>query len=177
MNVAGSARAFGARLGWRTYAILAAILLAVGAQDVVSGSLVGLLLAAVALGIAGGLRAGAGRTGGLLALVPLALALAYLALAASVSLVAELLVGLSSLLMLSWLADGADATPGSLRRAADLIVLPSLGLVIAIGGAYLLPAGPLDLGIASILLILAVLIVVVSLARWVYGEPTRPASL
>lgn len=177
MSFAASARAVPERLGWRSFAILAAVFLAVGAQDASSGPSVGLLAAAIALAIAAALRIAAGRIGALLLLAPLALGLAYLALAAPVSLVNELLFGLSSLLMLTWLADGADATPGSLRRATDLVVLPGLGLAIAIGGAYLLPAGPLELGSASILLIVAILIVVASLARWVYGRPGRPASL
>ncbi|MEM0129042.1 MAG: hypothetical protein QXG65_02600 [Thermoplasmata archaeon] len=170
-----------ARVGWRPLALLVAVLVVLGAQDTVAGPVAGIAIAVAGIAAAAIVRLGSRGLGSVAFPVPAGIALAVVAVGTPVTVVGEVLAGVAALALLLWCADGPDASPGSARRSADLIALPALGLFIAVGSGILLPPGNLQIGLAALLLTATILLVIATIARWVFppvaGSPQRPPSV
>ncbi|MGI0054938.1 MAG: hypothetical protein ACREBZ_04380 [Thermoplasmata archaeon] len=160
-------------VGLPTFTLLSALLLvlAVGAGRVSEESAVGVTV--VALGLSALLRVVGGRDRVSLALVPTLIVLAFLSVVTPLSILSELLVGISALVALAWLTDGAGLPRGALRSVTDLLLLPAVGFGLALGGTLLLPPGELRVGIASLLLVVALVLAALILVR---PERLRPRS-
>ena len=161
---------FRQRSGRWGLAATATVTLAFGLLDRAEGPFVGVAVGAGAIVAALLIRILVARMGTVLFLAPLLAAWAYLGLAAPVTVLAELLSVLAALAALAWMAERPHAPPAILRRAGDVLVLPAVGAMIALVSGLLIPPGELRIGVAALLLVIALGLVVLTLGR------SHPAS-
>ena len=126
---------------------------------------VGIAVAAVAVGIAAGLRADPSPRISGYAPVPAVVGIALEAVVAPVGLGTEIVAGAAGLALLLWLADDPDRPVGGPVRALPAIALPALALGIAWSSALFLPSGALPLGVAGGLLALTIIAVALLAGR------------
>lgn len=152
-------------VGLPSFGLVTALLLVVAFESSAVSPTAAMSMVLVALGVAAVLRAWGGRAGATYALVPVFAAVAFGSVVVPVTVLNEVLLGFAAVAALLWLADGPDRTPGSLRRATDFLLLPAVAFGIALAGSLLLPAGELRLGVASLLLVGALLLIGIVLTR------------
>jgi predicted Abi (CAAX) family protease len=116
------------------------------------------------------------QRGSVLFLLPLIGAWAYLGLAAPITLLTEILAALAALSGLVWMAERSTAGSSGLRRAADVLPLPAVGVAIALVAGLLIPPGELRVGIAALLLVAALALVAIVLAH-LHPARERVASI
>ncbi len=162
-----------ARAGWWGFAAATAVMVAFALLSRAPGPEVGLVVAAVAAATALAIRIVPERLDSALVLLPLVPAWGYLGLAAPITLLTEILAALAALSALVWVADASSPTRASgLRRAGDVLALPAVGAAIALVAGLLIPPGELRIGVAALLLVAALALVAVVLARL---QPAREA--
>lgn len=125
----------------------------------------GPLLAAVAVGLAAGVRTSPSASVAGYAPVPAVLVLAAEAVTAPVGTGTELIAGLAGLAFLLWLADDPSRPVGGAVRALPTIALPGLALGIAWTSALFLRPGAVPLGVAGALLALTLAVVALFVGR------------
>lgn len=130
------------------------------------GAVAGIGIAIAGFAIAGTIRAFAGRSVRPFELLPAVAVLGYLALVVPTSIVTDLLAGISALALFVWLADDAELPRGNLRRSGDSLLLPGLGLGVALSSSLLIEPGYVYVGVAAGLLVGGLLTV-----AWVLGHP------
>jgi|GEM_PF-5625489 len=130
------------------------------------GSVLGIGIAVVGFAASGALRAYAGPPVRTYEFLPAVAVLAYLALIAPISISTDLIAGVAALALFAWLADDPDRPRGNLRRSGDVLLLPALGLAVAVSSSLLIPPGLLYVGVATALLVGGLLSV-----AWVLGHP------
>ncbi|MFZ0699867.1 MAG: hypothetical protein WAN74_06755 [Thermoplasmata archaeon] len=157
----------------RTLRIEGLGLLAVGAAIAVGlgiwdphGGLEGIAIAVAGFAAAGALRAFAGRNVRPFEFLPAVAALGYLALVVPTSIVTNLLAGVSALALFVWLVDDPELPRGNLRRSGDVLLLPALGLAVALSSSLLIQPGYVYVGVAAGLLVGGLLAV-----AWVLSHP------
>ena len=106
------------------------------------------------LGVAAGVGLRAARPSGLreLSAAPVLVVLGGLAVATPASPVPELLVGVSGVAFIAWLADDPARPPAGATRGAVVWAIPALGMGVAWASEFLLPATSAPLGVAGGLL-------------------------
>ena len=155
-----------ARAGWWGFAATTAVLVALGLLSRSPGPYVGFAVAVAASAGALAIRLIATeQRGSVLFLLPLIGAWAYLGLAAPITLLTEILAALAALSGLVWMAERSQAGSSGLRRAADVLTLPAVGVAIALVAGLLIPPGELRVGIAALLLVAALALVAIVLAH------------
>ena len=155
-----------ARAGWWGFAATTAVLVALGLLSRSPGPYVGFAVAVAASAGALAIRLIATeQRGSVLFLLPLIGAWAYLGLAAPITLLTEILAALAALSGLVWMAERSQAGSSGLRRAADVLPLPAVGVAIALVAGLLIPPGELRVGIAALLLVAALALVAIVLAH------------
>lgn len=155
-----------ARAGWWGFAATTAVMVALGLLSRSPGPYVGLAVAVAASAGALAIRLVATeQRGSVLFLLPLIVAWAYLGLAAPITLLTETLAALAALSGLVWMAERSQAGSSGLRRAADVLPLPAVGVAIALVAGLLIPPGELRVGIAALLLVAALALVVIVLGH------------
>lgn len=117
----------------------------------------GLVLAAVGLAAGVGLRLRGPASVRAVAPWPPLVALGGLALFLPLGPVPLLAAGFAGVLYVAWLVDDPDRPSGGLRRGAVVWAVPALGVLLAWGGGFLLPASAGSLGAAGALLAVALL--------------------
>ena len=158
------------------FVVLALVLGILGVQDT-SGLFVGL-----SAGAAGLVRTALWRLfgrpwAGGIEVLPAAGTLVYLSLAVPPTVVSEILAGLAGVFLLLWLAHTTARPTERLSRVLDHLVMPLAGLAIALGASFVIPVGPLSLGLASLLLVLVVVFAVLVLTRpAIVGRREAPTS-
>jgi hypothetical protein len=151
--------------GLGVLAVGAAIAAALGIWDP-HGALEGIVVAFVGFAAAGALRAFAGPNVRPFEFLPPVAALGYLALLVPDSIVTDLLAGVSALSLFVWLADDPELPRGNLRRSGDVLLLPALGLAVALSSSLLIEPGYVYVGAAAGLLVGGILAV-----AWVLSHP------
>ncbi len=135
---------------------------------------------AIAIGAAAGaigLRASSGGRRTNTALVVALVGLALLAFFAAPDAVLGGLGGGAAVLgTLAWLADAPGRVAGGMRRATRPLALTGFAFAAAWAIAFLLPSASVSVGIVGGLLVLALVIVTVLLARGTVFERERPFS-
>jgi hypothetical protein len=126
---------------------------------------VGVVVAAVGVGLAVGLRALPWPGARAFAPVPLLIAFGFGAVASPLGVVPELVAGAAGLAFLVWLADDPARFPGGVGRARITILVPALALGIAWTSALLLPSGSAPIGVAAGVLVVAVAVLAYLVAR------------
>ena len=166
-----------ARAGWWGFAATTAVLVALGLLSRSPGPYVGFAVAVAASAGALAIRLIATeQRGSVLFLLPLIGAWAYLGLAAPITLLTEILAALAALSGLVWMAERSTAGSSGLRRAADVLTLPAVGVAIALVAGLLIPPGELRVGIAALLLVAALALVAIVLAH-LHPARERVASI
>ncbi len=177
-----------ARAGWWGFAATTAVLVALGLLSRSPGPYVGFAVAVAASAGALAIRLIATeQRGSVLFLLPLIGAWAYLGLAAPITLLTEILAALAALSGLVWMAERSTAGSSGLRRAADVLPLPAVGVAIALPlpavgvaialvAGLLIPPGELRVGIAALLLVAALALVAIVLAH-LHPARERVASI
>ncbi len=166
-----------ARAGWWGFAATTAVLVALGLLSRSPGPYVGFAVAVAASAGALAIRLIATeQRGSVLFLLPLIGAWAYLGLAAPITLLTEILAALAALSGLVWMAERSTAGSSGLRRAADVLPLPAVGVAIALVAGLLIPPGELRVGIAALLLVDALALVAIVLAH-LHPARERVASI
>ncbi|MCL4308300.1 MAG: hypothetical protein M1606_00375 [Candidatus Thermoplasmatota archaeon] len=166
-----------ARAGWWGFAATTAVLVALGLLSRSPGPYVGFAVAVAASAGALAIRLIATeQRGSVLFLLPLIGAWAYLGLAAPITLLTEILAALAALSGLVWMAERSTAGSSGLRRAADVLPLPAVGVAIALVAGLLIPPGELRVGIAALLLVAALALVAIVLAH-LHPARERVASI
>lgn len=154
------------RAGWWGFTATTAVMVALGLLSRSPGPYVGLAVAVAASAGALAIRLVATeQRGSVLFLLPLIVAWAYLGLAAPITLLTEILAALAALSGLVWMAERSQAGSSGLRRAADVLTLPAVGVAIALVAGLLIPPGELRVGIAALLLVAALALVAIVLAH------------
>ncbi len=136
----------------------AAIAVGLGIWDP-HGALAGIVIAIVGFAAAGALRAFAGRSVRPYEFLPAVASLGYLTLVVPTSIVTDLLAGISALVLFVWLVDDPELPRGSLRRSGDALLLPALGLAVALSSSLLIQPGYVYVGVAAGLLVAGLLAV------------------
>lgn len=126
---------------------------------------IGAAVALVALGT--GLRSIPSRRALALAPVPPLAGVVLGALWSPLGLVPELAAGAAGLAYLVWLADDPSRPPGGIARARMTLLVPAVALGLAWSSALLLPSSSATLGIAAVLLVLAL-----GALAYLIGQPT-----
>ncbi len=166
-----------ARAGWWGFAATTAGLVALGLLSRSPGPYVGFAVAVAASAGALAIRLIATeQRGSVLFLLPLIGAWAYLGLAAPITLLTEILAALAALSGLVWMAERSTAGSSGLRRAANVLPLPAVGVAIALVAGLLIPPGELRVGIAALLLVAALALVAIVLAH-LHPARERVASI
>ncbi len=166
-----------ARAGWWGFAATTAVLVALGLLSRSPGPYVGFAVAVAASAGALAIRLIATeQRGSVLFLLPLIGAWAYLGLAAPITLLTEILAALAALSGLVWMAERSQAGSSGLRRAANVLPLPAVGVAIALVAGLLIPPGELRVGIAALLLVAALALVAIVLAH-LHPARERVASI
>ncbi len=166
-----------ARAGWWGFAATTAVLVALGLLSRSPGPYVGFAVAVAASAGALAIRLIATeQRGSVLFLLPLIGAWAYLGLAAPITLLTEILAALAALSGLVWMAERSTAGSSGLRRAANVLPLPAVGVAIALVAGLLIPPGELRVGIAALLLVAALALVAIVLAH-LHPARERVASI
>ncbi len=146
-------------------AVAAAVAVALGLWDP-HGSAVGIGIAIAGFAAAGAVRAYGGPSVRTYEFLPAVAVLAYLAVVAPISLITDLIAGVSALALFAWLADDPERPRGNLRRSGDVLLLPALGLAVAVSSSLLIPPGLVYVGVATALLASGLLSV-----AWVLSHP------
>lgn len=124
---------------------------------------VAIALALLAFGL--GLRAAHPAVLRGIAPVPVLAALAWAASASQFGVVPELAAGAAGVGFLAWLADDPARPRGGARRAAGTILIPAFALGITWSSALLLPSNSASVGVATGLLVFAIVAVALLVGR------------
>jgi len=130
------------------------------------GAVVGTAIAIVGFAAVGTLRAFAGRSVRPYEFLPAVASLGYLALVVPPSIVTDLLAGVSALALFLWLSADPELPRGTLRRSGDVLLLPALGVAVALSSSLLIQPGYVYVGVAAGLLVGGLLAV-----AWVLIHP------
>lgn len=164
------------RIGPVPFSLLTVLLLGLAIENP-AGAGVGIVVVVVALAVSVLMRITDRPWGKGTEAAPVGAALVYLTVTAPPGVLSDVLAGFAAVALLLWLADISYRSVGRLSRAFDQLIMPMAGFAIALGIAFIVPAGPLSLGLAALLLILVMTLVVLILARpAIAGRREAPSS-